>query len=45
MDGYCTLSKEKVTVISKTVLKGKDVRTDDNSLERRSLEMRIDIER
>ena len=28
-----------------TVLKGKDVRTDDNSLERRSLEMRINIER
>jgi len=28
-----------------TVLKGKDVRTDDYSLERRSLEMRINIER
>ena len=28
-----------------TVLKGKDMRTDDNSLERRSLEMRINIER
>ena len=28
-----------------TVLKGKDVRTYDNSLERRNLEMRINIER
>jgi len=28
-----------------TVLKGKEVRTDDDSLERRSLEMRINIER
>jgi len=28
-----------------TVLKGKDIRTDDYSLERRSLEMRINIER
>jgi len=28
-----------------TFLKGKAIRTDDNSLERRSLEMRINIER
>jgi len=28
-----------------TVLKGKDLRTDGNSYERRSLEMRINIER
>jgi len=28
-----------------TVLKGKDIWTNDNSLERRSLEMRINIER
>jgi len=41
MEIYGTLSRGNIN----TLMKGKAIKTDDNSLERRSLEMRINIKK